>query len=74
MSKKTKTDERERVICLKCGNPCVLMTGMAYGKADDEPYESGIEEEPKEGNEVEVGVCFHYCETCGETKNMWIED
>jgi len=57
-------NDKGQVCCAICKKPTLLMTGNCYLEADDEPYESGKEEEPNEISEKEISVIAHYCETC----------
>ena len=61
--------------CYKCGNAKLLiMSGVGYFNADEEPYKSGVEEE-SEIKELESNdLIIFYCEKCGIIVDIWIND
>lgn len=50
------------------------MSGTIYLQPDSEPYESGVEEESREGiTDIERHIIAHYCESCDEIIDTYNE-
>ena len=62
-----KPKEQMAHYCNKCGNQTMLMIGTVILEPDDEPYESGKEEEPRTDIDiVEKRIMAQFCEKCDE--------
>lgn len=53
--------------CEKCNTKLILMSGMVYGNADEEPYEADVIEEAEVSN-CEIWINFMYCHNCDSAK------
>lgn len=60
--------------CTKCGKQTMLMSGTIRLEPDQEPYESGEEEEPRTDiDEIDRHIIAHFCENCDEITSTFNE-
>ena len=61
--------------CNKCGTQTMTMTGTIYLEFGAEPYEEGVEEEPRvlKDKYVEDHIIAHFCEKCNEVVETFNE-